>query len=83
MGWDWAEEHLDGDSYISIHPPRMGWDNMVQFELLMQDEISIHPPRMGWDFVIYCNHMHTSLISIHPPRMGWDGLFREGNCLTQ
>ena len=33
---------------ISIHPPRVGWDEEELAELRKAD-ISIHPPRVGWD----------------------------------
>ena len=33
---------------ISIHPPRVGWDNQTPIWWRFQG-ISIHPPRVGWD----------------------------------
>ena len=39
---------LPDPAVISIHPPRVGWDQnfLSRFGLL---QISIHPPRVGWD----------------------------------
>ena len=62
----WAEKE------ISIHPPRMGWDQPTEEQLREVAEISIHPPRMGWDLMPLCSVFFAVLISIHPPRMGWD-----------
>ena len=39
---------------ISIHPPRVGWDDLLAL-LRLRDAISIHPPRVGWDPVIPCS----------------------------
>ena len=57
---------------ISIHPPRVGWDN-TQADGLPDADISIHPPRVGWDLFGGVRHFGDVMpISIHPPRVGWD-----------
>ena len=57
--------------WISIHPPREGWDlNRIQNRRCLG--ISIHPPREGWDGVSSPERLLEHLISIHPPREGWD-----------
>ena len=38
--------------FISIHPPRMGWDAQPRVGIFTSNGISIHPPRMGWDLSI-------------------------------
>ena len=56
---------------ISIHPPRVGWDDQGMLEV-KNSIISIHPPRVGWDGGMDDLDMAQFLISIHPPRVGWD-----------
>ena len=56
--------------YISIHPPREGWD-LPELVLGAALAISIHPPREGWDYIAALLHEQPA-ISIHPPREGWD-----------
>ncbi len=56
--------------FISIHPPRVGWDNVRDCDVSRGD-ISIHPPRVGWDTAA-ATICKTITISIHPPRVGWD-----------
>ena len=34
---------------ISIHPPRVGWDQLICTPGPLPNRISIHPPRVGWD----------------------------------
>ena len=36
------------EAWISIHPPREGWDPDSVIDGFQQG-ISIHPPREGWD----------------------------------
>ena len=60
----------DAETGISIHPPRVGWDDVPRLPILRYD-ISIHPPRVGWDFAPL-RLSPEALISIHPPRVGWD-----------
>ena len=56
---------------ISIHPPRVGRDQIViNFRLLLG--ISIHPPRVGRDTLTYPATDNNIMISIHPPRVGRD-----------
>ena len=38
---------------ISIHPPRVGWDQWLEPDGLLL-LISIHPPRVGWDPTALC-----------------------------
>ena len=61
---------LVDNMYISIHPPREGWDSLDAFGRTSYD-ISIHPPREGWDNSS-SRSARLSNISIHPPREGWD-----------
>ena len=56
--------------WISIHPPREGWDGNGH-RLPDVGVISIHPPREGWDEKIL-HPVDAHEISIHPPREGWD-----------
>ena len=58
------------DLLISIHPPRVGWDDDGA-ESASNVGISIHPPRVGWDYKAD-KSTYVYLISIHPPRVGWD-----------
>ena len=58
--------------YISIHPPRAGWDFSVLCLSVLCHCISIHPPRAGWDVKFFIHDYPSFLISIHPPRAGWD-----------
>ena len=59
-----------GSLEISIHPPRMGRDDVSHFHDALF-VISIHPPRMGRDNGSR-NPACNVGISIHPPRMGRD-----------
>ena len=59
---------------ISIHAPREGSDQVIQYAIRRQ-EISIHAPREGSD-VRYSTVTVNSPISIHAPREGSD------NCVT-
>ena len=56
--------------YISIHPPREGWDaNMTSQRLTHQ--ISIHPPREGWDRgYMAAQRQDPEFQSTHPARGG-------------
>ena len=57
---------------ISIHPPRVGRDDLRQLPG-GRYPISIHPPRVGRDTL----HLEDAVlleISIHPPRVGRDVL---------
>ena len=59
-----------GGTYISIHAPRMGSDNLDADSKRIA-QISIHAPRMGSDArQDHCLLQHP--ISIHAPRMGSD-----------
>ena len=53
--------------YISIHPPRGGWDGVKSLCEQILHHISIHPPRGGWDWFSATLFISFS-ISIHPPR---------------
>ena len=56
---------------ISIHPPRVGWDDAVCDGLLEIDRFqSTHPVWGGTIASILASK--TRPISIHPPRVGWD-----------
>ncbi len=57
--------------YISIHPPREGWDirwQMLELNLLRFQ--STHPVRGGTEALE--ETARAMGISIHPPREGWD-----------
>ena len=58
--------------YISIHPPRVGWDS-PPFPVNPHPLISIHPPRVGWD-MSSCEYWSKLAIfqSTHPV---WGGTF--------
>ena len=45
------DRYLQRTVYISIHPPREGWDGRVQSLHYDGNSISIHPPREGWDLL--------------------------------
>ena len=61
--------------YISIHPPRAGWDDIVRLVAGFYHSISIHPPRAGWDQVWVGNDViQLGFQSTHPVRGGTDGL---------
>ena len=51
---------------ISIHPPRVGWDQ-VKMSSSTVVPISIHPPRVGWDHLYAPTHLGISQFqSTHP-----------------
>ena len=57
--------------FISIHPPRMGWDAMCIVSGAFGGNFqSTHPVWGGTED--YTSADGTTSISIHPPRMGWD-----------
>ena len=60
------------DLFISIHPPRVGWDGGGMGGFNYEIPISIHPPRVGWDQSCAAGLWNALAISIHPPRVGWD-----------
>ena len=65
--------------YISIHPPRVGWDRCAIAESITED-ISIHPPRVGWDLQLERNYAGiSSFQSTHPV---WGGTFLRTGCLA-
>ena len=56
--------------FISIHPPREGWDPGPAGSN-QAPEISIHPPREGWDPMdAMSKHLTTEFQSTHPVRGG-------------
>ena len=56
--------------WISIHPPRMGWDRIVKQNRRAMD---FNPPTPhGVGHRIFPMSPDCFNISIHPPRMGWD-----------
>ena len=42
----------DKAGWISIHPPREGWDSSSDSGNEPSGRISIHPPREGWDGIV-------------------------------
>ena len=70
-GATWAEEHLSGEEYISIHAPRGGSDRGCWGAPSPTFTISIHAPRGGSDIQLRF-HFFVYLISIHAPRGGSD-----------
>ena len=56
--------------FISIHPPREGWDDRRKEEK-RRAYISIHPPREGWDEIAaYQRAYREAFQSTHPARGG-------------
>ena len=49
---------------ISIHPPREGWDEQLQW-FWGEESISIHPPREGWDVI--CGLYTGDFLYFNPP----------------
>ena len=65
------EASYDGNTSISIHPPREGRDtHNANQEAVFR--ISIHPPREGRDLRSTPPGKRRKSISIHPPRGGRD-----------
>ena len=57
---------------ISIHPPRVGWDQWNSYAGREWKRFqSTHPVWGGTCCPVYYRHSHHQ-ISIHPPRVGWD-----------
>ena len=78
MGWDVPRLFGRALNYISIHPPRMGWDRVVGGQSKGQYQISIHPPRMGWDPPVFPDNPHILRFqSTHP---AWGGTRKLWDC---
>ena len=56
---------------ISIHPPRMGWDQMPSERCFLAKNFNPPTPHGVGQQVRISMHIYFQ-ISIHPPRMGWD-----------
>ena len=55
------------DLFISIHPPRVGWDGGGMGGFNYEIPISIHPPRVGWDNLLWrLGRYHSKFQSTHP-----------------
>ena len=58
-------------AFISIHPPREGWDRRVSHRDCAAAPISIHPPREGWDRPLCLLFFELARFqSTHPVRGG-------------
>ncbi len=73
--WDGTLVLIDGRArfVISIHPSRVGWDDLAISLRQRLFHISIHPSRVGWDLmeILFAN-LSTTFQSTHPV---WDGTF--------
>ena len=59
------------DTEISIHPSRVGWDELLSLLTQAESRISIHPSRVGWDTVAkFRLTAPWAFQSTHPV---WDG----------